>query len=72
MARYRRRSPTRVDTAASLGTSLLVGAGVAAAVFYVTRLFLARDTMEGGRIASGERKALPAPETAEPPGQEGR
>lgn len=72
MARYRRRTPTRADTAASLGASLLLGAGVAVTAFYFTRLLLARDTMEGARIGSEERRALPAPDTAEPPGREGQ
>lgn len=72
MARYRRRNPTRTDTLASLGASLAVGAGVAAVTFYVTRLLLSRDTMEAGRLPSGDLRALPAPDTSEPPGDRGR
>lgn len=72
MARYRRRNPTRPDTIASVGVSLVVGAGVAAAAFYLTRILLARDTLEDGRLASPGRRALPAPDTSEPPGSGGR
>lgn len=72
MARYRRRNPTRIDNLASLGASLVVGAGVAAAAFYVTRILLARDTLDDGRLPSSDRRALPAPDTSEPPGGEGR
>lgn len=71
MSRYRRRTPSRNDTLASLGASIALGAGVATVAFYVTRLLLSRDEMATGQLAAPERRALPAPDTSEPPGSGG-
>lgn len=45
-ARYRRLRPSRADDVVAALASVLLGAGVAAAAFYVTRLFLAREVIE--------------------------
>ncbi len=71
MARYRRRTPSRNDTLASLGASLAIGAGVATVAFYVTRLLLSRDEMAVQQLTSPQHRALPAPDTSEPPGDGG-
>lgn len=72
MARYRRRNPSRSDTLASIGASAVVAAGAAAVTFYVTRLLLSRDEHQTGRLPAPAGRALPAPDTSEPPGGEGR
>jgi hypothetical protein len=50
MTRYRRRPLTREDSLASAAMSLVVGAGVAAFTFYVTRLLLSREPLSDERV----------------------
>lgn len=62
MTRYRRRSPTPSDDAGAFALSLVVGAGVALATFYVTRLLLARDELMPRSLGSERAPRLPPPE----------
>ena len=48
MTRYRRKKLSRGDSAAAAVTSTILGLGTAALAFYVTRLFLSRETLTGG------------------------
>jgi len=52
MTRYRRRRLERGESVASAVSAALVGVGVAAAAYYVTRLFLAREPLADGRLPS--------------------
>jgi len=47
-AKYRRTRPSRADSVAAAAVSVAIGAGVAAAAFYVTRLFLSREPLGAG------------------------
>lgn len=46
--RYRRKRLSRGDSLAAAAVSVALGAGVAAATFYFTRLMLSRETLAGG------------------------
>ena len=59
MARYRRKKLTRGENLAATATSLAIGAGVAAAAWYVTRILLSRDDMSPPELADGRTRALP-------------
>ncbi len=70
---YRRRTPSRLDELGAVSVSLLVGLGGAAVAYYLTRLYLSREKLEGSQArAPGEpgegapigrlrRSRLPAP-----------
>jgi hypothetical protein len=54
-ARYRRKRPSRGDSLAAAAVSVALGAGVAAAAFYFTRLLLCREPLAGsGRVGGDE------------------
>ena len=74
MTRYRRKKLTKGDTAAAAVTSAILGIGTAAVAFYVTRLFLSRETLAGGAepVASPALPASAEADRALPPPAEGR
>jgi len=51
--RYRRKRLSRGDSLAAMAVSVALGAGVAAAAFYLTRLMLSRDLLAGTDRAAG-------------------
>lgn len=70
---YRRRSPSRRDDVGAAAVSILVGAGAAAVTFYLTRLFLSRESLGpethgGGRLhaPAGDAGRLPVGATPSP------
>jgi hypothetical protein len=52
MTRYRRRRLERGESVASAVSAAALGIGVAAAAYYVTRLFLAREPLADRRLPS--------------------
>jgi hypothetical protein len=54
MTRYRRRRPRPSETVTSAAVSLAIGAAAAATAFYVVRLFLAREPLDGPALSPGE------------------
>ncbi|NNF13779.1 MAG: hypothetical protein HKN72_11175 [Gemmatimonadetes bacterium] len=67
---FRRRSLSRADELGALAVSILAGLGGAAAAYYLTRLYLSRETLDspakhpGGDekpIGPTQQPRLPAP-----------
>lgn len=70
---YRRRTLSRLDELGAVSVSLLAGLGGAAVAYYLTRLYLSREKLEGsqgraprepgdrGSIGTPRRSRLPAP-----------
>jgi hypothetical protein len=58
MPRYERRRLSRGEEMKALGVASGVAAGIGAAAWYVARIFLARERVDGGAAAS----PAPAPE----------
>lgn len=59
MARFRTKPLTREEEVAAAVTSVAVGTGVAAVVWYVARILLSREEMESKKLVGGSRRALP-------------
>ncbi len=57
--RYRRRPPTRGETARAAVISAALGAGIGLVSFYLTRLLLAREPLASGATASGSGGSTP-------------
>lgn len=57
MARWRRRQPSKGQELAAAGVSLVLGAGVAAASFYLVRLLLSREELAGGALPRSKATA---------------
>lgn len=70
MTRFRRGRVSRGDEAAVVATSLVIGAGVAVASWYVLRLFLGREPLASTLPASHSERttALPAGDSSSEPG----
>lgn len=70
---YRRRTLSRLDELGAVSVSLLAGLGGAAVAYYLTRLYLSREKLEGseeraprgggdaGSIGTSRRARLTAP-----------
>ena len=62
---FRRRTPTRSEEVGSVAVSVLVGAGVAAVTWYVTRLLLSRERLGpdvgDAALEEGPRRARLSP-----------
>jgi len=69
--RYRRLRPSRADDVVSALVSGLLGAGVAAAAFYVTRLFLVREVIESPKQIDRDKGSTSLPEAGRVKGASG-
>ena len=58
MPRYRRLRLSKQDSGKAAAVSVVVGAGVAALTFYVTRLLLSRDPISPAELEAGARRSL--------------
>ncbi|MEM7415210.1 MAG: hypothetical protein AAF389_06925 [Gemmatimonadota bacterium] len=65
MARYRRKRLTKGERTAAAASSLAIGAGIAAAAYYVTRILLSREELPQPVLRGTKRDAAlpPGPES---------